>query len=109
MNIGEYPLGTDIFGESELNLRKITAILDEELEGVEPRNKVTMVGAPGTKRSTCGFLQRIYDKTDDEEIKLWCLEASIEAKILITKIIRYRKGLTEVNNEKISNNRYTFP
>ena len=99
----------ELWDETNDNLIKITSILYEELEGVEPRNKVTMVGAPGTKRSTCGFLQRIYDNTDDEEIKLWCLEASIEAKILITKIIRYRKGLTKVNNEKISNNRYTFP
>ena len=99
----------ELWDETNDNLIKITSILYEELEGVEPRNPVHMVGQQGTKRSTCGFLQRIYNKTDDDEIKLWCLEASIEAKKMITKIVRYRKGLTEENNEKISNNRYTFP
>ena len=73
----------ELWDETNDNLIKITSILYEELEGVEPRNPVHMVGQQGTKRSTCGFLQRIYNKTDDDEINETNLKESTSAYILI--------------------------
>jgi hypothetical protein len=64
--------------------------LNEELKDF-PISKINMK-AITNRRTFCQILRDIYDKTNDKQIKNWCVEATIQGKKMTRRLLAYRKA-----------------
>jgi len=63
-------------------------LLEEDLKNL-PDKHVNM-NAGASRRTICSVLRDIYHKTEDEEIKKWCVEATVKAKKMTRKLVEYK-------------------
>jgi len=85
------------------NLVEISSLLEEELKNIE--GKEVKMEKHGVKRTVCAILRDIYDASDSEEIKNWCVEATVLSKKMASKLVKYKKMRNEL--QKILDNSET--
>jgi len=76
------------------NLMEVGSLLEEELKDVV--GKEVKMEKHGVKRTVCAILRDIYDSSDSEEIKNWCVEATVLSKKMAARLVRYKKTHNEL-------------
>ncbi|HRS21636.1 MAG TPA: hypothetical protein P5510_07705 [Clostridia bacterium] len=76
------------------NLVEISSLLEEELKDVV--GKEVKMEKHGVKRTVCAILRDIYDSSDSEEIKNWCVEATVLSKKMAARLVGYKKTHNEL-------------
>jgi hypothetical protein len=75
-------------------------LLEEELKNLPDKKNINM-NASSSHRSICSILRDIYHKSEDEEIKNLCIEATIKAKKMTRKLVDYKiKKQSKLVNKK---------
>ena len=73
----------------ENELEQETILLEKELKNLKAKH--IDMNASADHRTICSVLRDIYHKSEDQEIKEWCLEATIKAKKMVRKLVEYKK------------------
>ena len=73
---------------------EVGSLLEEELKNVV--GKEVKMEKHGVKRTVCAILRDIYDSSDSEEIKNWCVEATVLSKKMTASLVRYKKTHNEL-------------
>ena len=73
---------------------EVGSLLEEELKDVV--GKEVKMEKHGVKRTVCAILRDIYDSSDSEEIKNWCVEATVLSKKMAARLVRYKKTHNEL-------------
>lgn len=63
-------------------------LLEEDLAKL-PAKQINM-NAGASRRTICSILRDIYHKSEDEEIKQWCIDATVKAKKMTRKLVDYK-------------------
>ena len=83
----------NVLRELERELKEVSDILAEELEGIEvPQTEENLKMDYRKKITICDKLREIYMAAEDnEEIKMYTIQATIMAKKMVKRLIEYRK------------------